>query len=49
MEKALECINGQAGGQFDPQVVDALMNLVENGTIPAIMQRLHGPHAVGEA
>lgn len=49
MEKALECINGQAGGQFDQQVVDALMNLVENGTIPAIMQRLHGPHAVGEA
>ncbi|TAN47869.1 MAG: response regulator [Methylococcaceae bacterium] len=49
MEKALECINGQAGTHFDPQVVAAMNTLVEKGVVQSIMQRLHGtPHAEGE-
>lgn len=48
MGKALDCITEQAGGQFDPQAVAALMRLVENGTIPAIMQRFHGPQSGSE-
>lgn len=49
MDKALECINEQAGTHFDPQVVAAMNALVEKGVVQDIMQRLHGtPHVDGE-
>lgn len=43
--EALDTINSQSGSHFDPRVVSALLRLVDNGVIPAIMQRFHGAAA----